>query len=1752
MSSLDARRLVESDEKGLSLSDIVVMMEAERVVGDEYDLVCGLLRDEQFSAEVKLQNICKDRKVRKTPKKLIRNLNRLKNRYVEQGALHNVTKMMEEATGVVDSLDAMINKVDRILKFSTSDDIKDAAVKRIEQFFLTLYAMSQQSSVSGILSVLLLYVQTWCKSSLTKTVMDQVKGILASCSRIAGYKEQSGWLTNNWKTLVDGPFGMAMSKIISLMIVVGFLPEKATTNLGRGMFEMLKVRRFSDDGASLPTVIEYTLTTIDWVVDVAWPAAVTGNPDLLFTTQSALALDESYRRIVDCTDLYMSAQYGVLKDKYGLGDSGMEIIKEIDDCYEKHLEEKKVMGTHPAHRAEMEKRLLALNRFSCQVQSSFRESSIRVRPYTFLIRGGSGINKTQLNNLLLHVIRVKNGLPEGAEYHCQFNEGDEYMSDFKSKHVTLTWDDICNTKPEHESLSPLSKIIQFINNVHCTALSAEAHLKGKKDINVKVCSATTNTVDLHSGYFSCNPASIMSRWNLIIDVTLKETALDPQGKIDEKYIGIQTPDMWNIVVNWVKVKHYENLKDVWSTVPYEIGNDLANVMEFVADDSYRWFNKQKRLVDAARELHKLPHCHKHPIFPLPCLKCAKLENERKVDYKEEADDFSDDVSHSGLTFASAFAEPRNFVIEENHDAVIENLRSFMKTDDRPITQAEARTATLAVLKEKIFDISSFGIEKLRLLKDDLANRDPNYKAMALAAAVMAAGVAAHSLYRKLDDQASIEQVNALAMPPEMVVKRDNMYQKPIRMKANFPEASRTATQGQFIDKIDMSLHHVTVIPVMDHEGTLGTCGSKVCSFPVGDGYWMLPKHAFKHESPIDQWQVSFVHTVGLKKTFKEIVPKENLVQVAGSDIVIVRVVAGGCNYDFTKFVQQEERTLRKGTKVQIFPKDSQMVNNFITPSQGVIIGTITDYSVINVRGKQYYAAEYTTNVTTYDGLCGAPVVTTGPNPMIIGIHTAGKEGMKSGACAVFTQEDIVKPQHDGIKLLDKGEVPTESLGVKFNLRTDAKWKSAVNWVPNSTEVSADYLGEHDLPTSRFKTSVEPSILVEALETIGIKREHAGPLKTAETMARQEHLVNCGAVLPSPNPVFKQRAVDDLKAKLKAAMVSSNQGDTKFKDYVHPLSYEQALNGVPGVAGFDPIPADTAPGFGRSGPKYLLLIQEAVDEKMKGHCPRLYVQKQNEDGILEDVLEYQFDPEKFDVRASVESLFENFENGIRSNIIMKCNLKDEALPLDKVLKGKLRVFAGAPMNFVIATRMIFSPLNVLMTQLPTLFESAVGVNAQGKDWDFLGKYISSFGEDRVFGGDFSKYDQRMRSNFSIEAMGILKFVLKESGYPDELLNVVDGIACEVCYPIYDINGVLVQIDGSGPSGHPLTVIVNGIVNALMMRYCYYAMHMKRGTLELPLFHQVVALMTYGDDNVCSVSNSDQLFNHLSVAYEMSLLGMKYTMPDKDSAPTAFIPFENIDFLKRKFRKHEVTGTYIGALEKNSIFKSLTTTMRRKGCEESRCEIMAGNVANALTELWAHGPEVFDEYKAKFECLKDVKDGHLSVGQFWREVTHESCLERYESTTCAYVDAMKKLSIPYDDQAEELEYMDWTPHLVPDDYRYDPHFKNKILHAYCIQRRKVRWRKRNAREIERAFAAVTSRYLWLKAQYSIVLKREIIHPHIKACKLVCRLLYKNALTKIEPKLPLDVVEHVLTYNSLVPEVGFMRVASPGGKVNIYYLS
>lgn len=1607
------------ESTGYSLADIHKMLTRAGGGQAEYaDMVQGIIHASDAQREIERVRIGGLTMTPRQRRKVDSNIRRLKRdlKLEYQGSFDGITGTLKGALQVADSMDALIDKISTLVAKTTNEDFVDDVVKRFEQFLLTLIALNQQSTAMGAVAVLAQYVSTLCTRSFSKIIMDTVKSLLQD--RKLHY--QSGFLTRNWKSIVDGPFGSAIGKIMSLLITVGFLPAKATTNLGRGLFEMFRVKRFSDDGSSLPAVIDCTVSTLDWVVDSVWPAAATGNIAMLFQGEELNKLDDEYRKVVDCVDLYMSNSFELLKKKYDVSDSGFEIVRMIDECMESHTQAKKKPDLSSFQRNTFDNRLLSLNKFSNGIQGVFKSTAIRVRPYTFLLRGGSGVNKTGLNEILIHVISKANDLPSGPEYHCQLNGADPYMMDYRPKHISISFDDLCNTKPEHEEVSPLYKIIQFVNNVHCTALSAEAHMKGKNSINVKIVSATTNTEAINSAYFSCNPSSIMSRFNLIIDVALKSTATDSRGKIKKSFIGIPYPDMWDVTASWVKVTRLDKLRDSWCLVKYDGVDDLVSLIDLVEKDSRVWFSDQARIVESATNLKTTPHCEQHPLYALPCLKCQKVirdglesgtfdptcppikeiaEFEYQADEESVCDDESTSVNWENLSQLSMPLTSFETCVNDityTAECMVEDAVGLVKQAQSAIARG---TETLCgEIRQKFSELSS-----------ELEKADPMYKGIVAVSLVFGIIIVGSQFKKALEEQASIEEVDAVAMPPQVVVNRQNAYKKPVRFKMDAPNASKTATPQQFIDKMDTSLYLVFITPVLNHEGELAKEKNAVASFPIGSGNWILPYHPFKLKSPIGQYHLDYrmASEDVLCKRFSEIVMLEDIQKLAGSDLCSVYLRSGGSNYDMSKFVQKEEFKLERGTVLQILPKTRDMVQQGILPSQAKIFATVKECTVVNVKDSQYYAVTYTTTVDTYKGLCGAPIVTTGVNPTIVGIHTAGVPCSTDGVGALFIQSDLVLEQQS-IRIAEKAPLSNEQLGASFEVSGSSKWKNPIHWIPVEDQASLEIHGQHDQPTTSFRTSVKKSILADKLDEIGIPTEHAGPLANAETMARQKHLSNCTKVQPPYNPMFMKMSVKDFEDKLIGAVRNSNG---KIKEYVHPISYKDALNGVDGVTGFDCLPPNTSPGFPLTGPKWKLCVEEAIQAKKAGKCARLLVQPEEGEGSS-STFEFVFDKEKVDVYEEVSKLLANFGEKVRSNVIFKIHLKDEALPLEKVLAGSLRCIAGAPMHFVVATRMLFSSLNVLMTQFPTLFETAVGCNAQGKDWDFIGKYLLRKG--RVAGGDFSKYDQLTRQMMLL-AFEILKGFMKECDFPSHLLDLLDGVACEICFPNYEVNGVLLEVLFSNPSGHPLTVIINSIVNSLLMRYCYYAMHFKAGDSEIPPFHSMVDLLTYGDDNVYGVDEKEKLFNHISVAYELSLIGMKYTMPDKNSEPQPFMNPDEVDFLKRKFRVHESTGTMIGALDVKSIYKSLTTTMKVKGREETEAQVMAGNIANALRELWIHGPEVFREHKRKFECLKEIQDGVYRVGDFWQDVTEEECLERYENTWCVYQECLDVTQMPYEYQA-----------------------------------------------------------------------------------------------------------------------------------------
>ncbi len=154
----------------------------------------------------------------------------------------------------------------------------------------------------------------------------------------------------------------------------------------------------------------------------------------------------------------------------------------------------------------------------------------------------------------------------------------------------------------------------------------------------------------------------------------------------------------------------------------------------------------------------------------------------------------------------------------------------------------------------------------------------------------------------------------------------------------------------------------------------------------------------------------------------------------------------------------------------------------------------------------------------------------------------------------------------------------------------------------------------------------------------------------------------------------------------------------------------------------------------------------------------------------------------------------------------------------------------------------------------------------------------FGPDRFIAGDYSKFDKRMIADFVLAAWEVILMILEAAGWSIEELCVVAGIAYDCSFPLTNIIGDLVEFFGTNPSGHPLTVIINSIVNALYMRYAFTVLH-PNGTTED--FKKFVRLITYGDDNAGAVSKEAPWFNHTAVQEVLAAIGVTYTMADKQA-------------------------------------------------------------------------------------------------------------------------------------------------------------------------------------------------------------------------------------------------------------------------------
>ena len=602
-------------------------------------------------------------------------------------------------------------------------------------------------------------------------------------------------------------------------------------------------------------------------------------------------------------------------------------------------------------------------------------------------------------------------------------------------------------------------------------------------------------------------------------------------------------------------------------------------------------------------------------------------------------------------------------------------------------------------------------------------------------------------------------------------------------------------------------------------------------------------------------------------------------------------------------------------------------------------------------------------INTYAGLCGAVLLSHGKGSTISGFHLGGKENTNKGCYGFLTTHQYTHAERllrliEGVVISGDGEkFEKQVLGVQVLQDKPLHPKSPLNWMPNESQIA--YCGSCPGMVSSHSDVKVTKISELVTEYCGQPNIWCSPKMRPEWFGWQK----CLASMALPANPFSF----DI---LEVAIVDYKSGfDEIFKrDYIKsisPLTDHDNLCGRMGVKFIDSINLSTSIGFPLTGAK------------------RKYVNE------LEPTEEYpnnrELDPV---IMTEIRRCESCYERGERAYTIAKACKKDEVVD-----KEKCRIYFGNPIALTFLIRKYFLPIIRILQLFPLKSECAVGINSHGPEWQQFHEHVHKFGSDRMLGGDYGKYDQKLPSQLLFASLRILIDFARMCDYQEEELLIMEAMTGDIVYALIAFNGDLISLtEGSHISGNSLTVILNGICGSLNLRCAFYSLYMPETIQTRIKFRDVVALMTYGDDNIGSVSDKIDGFNIKSISQFLEAYGQTYTMPDKESELVPFLESDGFEFLKRTSVYCPQKGQFVGALVEKSIFKMLHCYLYSKKCEYTEEWACAQNIDTALREWENHGSEVYELRRSQMVDICSRND-RVRVLCTRLEVPYDQCVDEW---------------------------------------------------------------------------------------------------------------------------------------------------------------
>lgn len=1228
----------------------------------------------------------------------------------------------------------------------------------------------------------------------------------------------------------------------------------------------------------------------------------------------------------------------------------------------------------------MRKKLQALHLLKNTEVTKRASQQERRAPFGVLVHGGSSVGKSTFTKMLYYYYGRVHGLDTDDHFRYVRSPSDEYWSNFDTSMWCIQMDDIAYLLPKKATtVDPtLSELLNVVNNVPHVPPQADLADKGKTPIRAKLVIATSNASNLNADeYFWC-PLAVRRRLPFVVKVEPKAEYKHENGHFLDPSklppIAGDFPDYWLLTLQKVKPVH-QSEREQADLQTIGVYDNIHEFLKVFAEESRKHESVQDKSMTCDVAMRDLKVC---PV-------CLYGMNHCACEQQGAAESVAIWLAITAWGALVAFFECRYVVSTALYLAKWQAFRrvyidrivsclppreqmmrlgtlNMGETRDKRFVQILAilaGVAGLGLVMHSVTKSSAPVVESTPAVPEEesdeefddyetacniLENMQFHTNSQKELVEELAREREGKTAPRSDPEQKSLSPQGNVFGTTEAQLKKEERqnvwYSKDLSLcKFDMPIAATSlvgASADQLRDLFGRNCVRVHITGV-DEKWSM-----KIGAVFVRGQFCLINNHAFAKGS---RWQVTIIQSStapGVSGNIDLLMDERDLKRDPSRDICVFEVRCVPPFKDITKFWTQRNVQATSGVVLRR-DKDG------MCEKQHVYGLNLLENVQVESLGRRMDIYMGMGDRTTRAGDCGGVLLSTTPQGVsVLGIHTLGHEDRCGFTALPIGPINDLIVKFARIEVQGGGAPSFETPTVKRALEA-AHWRSLFRYIPQGTaNVYGTFTGFRPKPKSKVCNTPLASMMCDHF---GYTIKYGPPV-----MGGWEPWRKNVVEMVKPKVVYDQTllrfCVDSYVEDIISHLPREWEAQLMF------LSTKAAVNGLAGVVFIDGLNRKTSMGF-------------PWNKTKKGY-------------LVDDISEDYPDGVAFtdEVNDRCRVIRECYAEGRRAFPVYTGHLKDEARPEAKIASASTRLFTASPVDQSVVMREKLLSFVRLLQLNKFAFEAAPGTVCQSTEWGEFRKYLTRFGDHKIVGGDYGKYDKRMTADFVLAAFDVICQIHKRAGFSDEEVRSIMCIGYDVAFPLVNVNGDLVEFFGTNPSGHPLTVVINSLVNSLYMRYCFYKLR-PEGSKDA--FKENVALITYGDDNGMGVSDRVPWFNHTTIQSALADIGVEYTMADKVSASVPYIHIDQFSFLKRRWVYDEDVGAWLCPLEEESIHKSLTTWTPSQSvdCYKQMVDV----VSSANSEYFFYGKEVFQKHRDFFERA-------LSEGPFRAYVTDKT-LPSWES-------------------------------------------------------------------------------------------------------------------------------------------------------------